>query len=286
VAVDREQLSVRAGASFSTVPRGFIRWAGSKRALLPEIVQLLPESFGRYYEPFFGSGSLFFLLHPARATLSDACVELMNVYRGVVQDVDKVLEYLSRWKPERDLYYTIRDEESSDLVYSAARFIYLNKTCWNGLYRVNTSGRFNVPYGRPKTDGLIDEANLRGCAEVLERKRITLTTGDFARSLARAKAGDFAFLDPPYVTRHNNNGFIEYNERIFSWADQQRLANVATELVRRGVNVMITNALHGDVLDLYRGFNHVRVIRSSTLASDKAKRGRVEEAIIWSYPES
>jgi DNA adenine methylase len=284
--VNREALLPRAAASFSAVPRGFIRWAGSKRSLLPEIVSRLPDEFGRYYEPFFGSGSLFFLIQPRRARLSDACGELMRTYQAVASSAEKVLTHLSSWAPNRDFYYEIRDVDAGQPDYLAARFIYLNKACWNGLYRVNGDGRFNVPYGRPKTDGLIDANNLRACSEALARTGVSLTHGDFQKQLRYAREGDFAFLDPPYVTRHNNNGFIEYNEQIFSWKDQQRLADVAHELVNKGVKVMITNALHGDVLDLYRGFQHVAVVRASTLASDKTKRGRVEEAIIWSYPES
>lgn len=276
---------IRARESFSTMPRSFIRWAGSKRILLPEIVKLLPKAFNTYYEPFLGSGSLFFLLQPRRARLGDACSDLIETYQTIASDVDAVLAYLEGWRPDREFYYKLRDSVPISEAHAAARFIYLNKTCWNGLYRVNSSGKFNVPYGRPRSDNLIHAQNLRTCAALLSRRDVKLKTRGFAQALKYANAGDFVFLDPPYVTGHNNNGFIEYNEQLFSWADQRRLAAIARRLANRGVLVMVTNAHHPDVLELYPEFTVREVCRSSTIASDKRKRRQVTEAIIYSYSE-
>jgi DNA adenine methylase len=211
---------------------------------------------------------------------------LIRTYQAVADNPQAVLDHLGNWRPDKDFYYKLRDSPvpANDPAYSAARFIYLNKTCWNGLYRVNGAGKFNVPYGRPKTDNLIDPENLVTCAANLAGPDVTLSVCDFADSLEAVRSGDFVFLDPPYLTRHNNNGFVEYNEQIFSWSDQQRLAKIANDLVATGASVMVTNALHQDVLDLYEGFNVAQVERSSTIASDNSRRGRVTEAVLYRNP--
>ena len=230
-----------------------------------------------------GSASLFFLLRPERAFLGDSCTELVETFRAVRDNPQAVLRYLRPLKPDREVFYTIRSTRSTARFKRAAEFIYLNKTCWNGLYRVNARGEFNVPYGRPKTDNLVDASNLIACAEALAGEGVALAAGDFETALAQVARGDLVFLDPPYVTRHNNNGFIDYNERLFSWADQVRLAHHAHDLVDRGAHVLVTNAFHSDVLDLYRDFNMMPLSRASTLASNVSKRGRVTEALFWSH---
>jgi DNA adenine methylase len=165
VRVDPDEVGERAALALSATPRPFLRWAGSKRALLPHIVEALPSSYRVYYEPFLGSGSLFFLLRPRRASLSDSCPELIQTFEAVQENAGAVLRYLNLWKPDRGRFYSMRSNRSKGRFKRAAEFIYLNKTCWNGLYRVNSRGEFNVPYGLPKTDQIIDEENLR---EVLD----------------------------------------------------------------------------------------------------------------------
>lgn len=281
--VDFGELQKRAALALSTTPRSFLRWAGSKRALLPHIVEALPSAYRVYHEPFLGSGSLFFLLRPQRALLSDSCVELIQTFGAVRDNAGAVLRYLRPLKPDRTVFYTIRSKRSSARFKRAAEFIYLNKTCWNGLYRVNSRGEFNVPYGLPKTDHVVDEANLVACGAALAPEGVRLQTGDFEGVLDGVQRGDLVFLDPPYVTRHNNNGFIDYNEQLFSWADQVRLARCAHDLAERGAHVLVANAFHSDVIDLYDGFNLLPIDRASTLASNAAKRSRVTEALFWSH---
>ncbi len=265
-------------------PRPFLRWAGSKRSLLREIIPQLPDQFGRYFEPFLGGGSLFFLLRPAKATLSDACGELIDTYKAVRDSVAAVSKYVHSMRPNRDEFYMIRGKRSKGRFKRAAEFIYLNKVCWNGLYRVNSSGQFNVPYGRPKSERIVDFTNLRSCSAALSRKGVKLAQCDFSRSLKSVTAGDLVYLDPPYVTMHNNNGFIDYNETLFSWKDQIRLANLAAELVARGAYVIVTNADHNELHELYSTFHRKKLQRWSTLASDKTSRGRVSEVLF--YPPS
>jgi DNA adenine methylase len=266
----------------SNEPRPFLRWAGSKNSLLSKIVPVLPPRFGSYFEPFLGGGALFFLLQPRRAVLGDTCAELIETFRAVRDDVSSVARFLSPLRPRKDEYYRIRDNRSSTRLKRAAEFIFLNKSCWNGLYRVNSHGEFNVPFGRPKTDFIVERTNLISCSQALRRRGVRLRVADFEAQLDDARPGDLVYLDPPYVTRHNNNGFVEWNQRLFSWADQERLARAAARLKKRGVNVIVSNANHRDILRLYPTFHSVEVSRRSTLASDKSKRGPVTEILLWS----
>lgn len=266
---------------FSAIPRPFLRWAGSKQALLQQIVPLLPKNYGRYYEPFLGSGALFFYLKPSRATLTDVSAELIGTWVGIRDHCKAIIDYLRPLKPNKKKFYQIRENRSTETDQNAAEFIYLNRTCWNGLYRVNSAGKFNVPYGAPKTDFIFDEENFRACCRLLNRRGITIRCADFEDAAAKARCGDLVFFDPPYVTKHNFNGFRDWNERLFSWSDQVRLATVSKRLVRRGVRVVVSNAEHEDIAALYRGFAQASLRRASTLASDSSKRGPTTEALFY-----
>jgi DNA adenine methylase len=280
--IDRTALGELASRPLSGQRRPFLRWAGSKRSLLTHIVPLLPNSYVRYWEPFLGSGSLFFLLQARDAVLSDSCGELVETFEAVRDDPEAIIKWLSDKKPDREFYYTLRANRSPDAVSRAAEFIYLNRTCWNGLYRVNARGDFNVPYGKPKTDKLIDPENIYACSASLRTAQ--LMTCDFEEAVHEVEPGDLVFFDPPYVTSHNNNGFVDYNEQIFSWKDQERLASLALRLVARGAHVVVANAAHQPVLDLYRGFVAISYDRASTLAGDSKRRGRVNEVLLYSAP--
>jgi DNA adenine methylase len=280
--LDSGAVLARASSPLSATPRAFLRWAGSKRLLLPHIVPLLPARYGTYYEPFLGGGSLFFLLQPSKALLSDTCGDLIETFDAVRANVRAVLRHLVPLRPNRSFYYTIRSRRSTGQYKRAAEFIYLNKTSWNGLYRVNSHGLFNVPYGRPKTDNIIDSVNLRACATALNKPGVRLTCVDFEEALADACRNDLVFLDPPYVTRHNNNGFVDYNKRLFCWDDQIRLANTARRLASKGARVIVANALHEELLQMYDSFTVFPITRRSTLASDSSRRGTVVEALLVS----
>lgn len=258
----------------------FLKWAGSKRLLLDQILPHVPGEFGRYYEPFLGSGALFFALQPKSARLSDANEALMKVYISVRDEAGEVHEHANAHERTREAYYELRDRSFGHPAEAAGAFIYLNKMCFNGLYRVNLKGRFNVPWGAPKSDFVTGLDHLRSCQAVLRRPGVTLATGDFDANLRRAAAGSLVFLDPPYVTRHNRNGFVHYNEKIFSWSDQQRLASTAEKLRRRGAHVLVTNALHADVLSLYPNFESHAMSRFSHIAGSRDKRGPVHEALL------
>lgn len=279
--INVDDLRDRASRMASAQPRAYLRWAGSKRALLAHFLDVLPRRFGTYWEPFLGSGALFFLLEPHRAVLSDACGDLIETHAAVRDNVNAIIRHLQSMPVSKEDFYGIRAKRGRGWCRRAAEFIYLNKLCWNGLYRVNAEGTFNVPYGRPKTDFLADYENLRACSRALSRPGVRLDVADFERVRRECRLRDLVFFDPPYVTRHNNNGFVDYNQRLFSWADQERLAKVARALGRRGVHVLVTNANHKDVIDLYTGFKKKIITRSSTIASNSSFRGSVREVLLY-----
>ncbi|MEX1229993.1 MAG: Dam family site-specific DNA-(adenine-N6)-methyltransferase [Planctomycetaceae bacterium] len=265
--------------------RPFLRWAGSKQLLLAKFAPYLPKSFGTYFEPFLGSGALFFQLQPRTAKLSDLCSDVIHTFCAVRDNVNSVSSYIARLSVNRETYYDVRAKRARGRLKRAAEFIYLNHTCWNGLYRVNLNGDFNVPFGNPKTTRLLDTENLRRCSVALNAARTSIECQDFEAAVKSATKGDFVYFDPPYVTGHNNNGFIEYNEYIFSWLDQQRLADVCRMLRNQGVFVLVSNACHEPLLKLYDGFDVIKIERSSTLAADKTKRHRITEALIIGDPK-
>lgn len=201
----------------------------------------------------------------------------MRTYNAVKASPDEVFAQISRWTVDKESYYEVRRLEADTDVVAAAQFIYLNKTGWNGLYRVNRQGKFNVPYGLPKSSNVTPLATLQAASAALQHASIS--HGDFENSLSSAVAGDLVFVDPPYVTSHNNNGFIEYNEKLFSWDDQVRLAALCTRLAEAGVHIIATNAAHDAVRALYRDFRVTEFSRYSTLAGKSENRRTVSELI-------
>lgn len=222
-----ESRAVINGGSTGLTP--FLKWAGGKRWFIQNHAHVLPKRFGRYIEPFLGSGAVYFYLEPADAILSDVNVELINAY-SIVRNCRRLLESaLKRHHIAHSVqyYYSVRDCTPECRVERAARFIYLNRTCWNGLYRVNRRGHFNVPIGT-KTSVLLDSDDFASLSKCL--RSATVCVADFEESIDFARAGDFLFVDPPYTAKHNKNGFLKYNDKIFSWADQVRLSEALGKL--------------------------------------------------------
>ncbi|MEO1167752.1 MAG: Dam family site-specific DNA-(adenine-N6)-methyltransferase [Pseudomonadota bacterium] len=266
---------------FADKPRPFLKWAGSKQALLNQIIPNLPINYDRYFEPFLGGGALFLYEKPSHAKISDQSSDLVGVWCALRDDVEGVIHHLAELHPSRQKYYEIREERSADPIKYAAEFVYLNHTCWNGLYRVNSKGKFNVPFGKPKTGFIFDEENLRLCAKLLQQKEITIANCDFRESVSDANNNDFVYFDPPYVTKHNNNGFRDWNETLFSWSDQVALSAEAKRLAGIGVSVIVSNADHEDIVELYPDFAVKRFERSSTLSSNAKFRGKVGEVLLF-----
>jgi DNA adenine methylase len=256
----------------------FLRWAGGKRWLATEVSRLLPNSFNNYFEPFLGGGSVFFSMLPASSYLSDVSRELIDVYLAVRDYPEKLIEIVSEWPNTPEQYYSVRSSRPSNPVAAAARVLYLNRTCWNGLYRVNRRGEFNVPYGRTAGRKLLDEPNLFLVSRALAQA--TLTSHDFEIAIEAAGEGDFVYLDPPYTAMHSTNGFRRYNDRIFSWEDQVRLAAAAQRLKSRGCYVVVSNASHAEVRELYPGFSALPLSRKSLIAGNPRYRSDTGEVLL------
>lgn len=259
----------------------FLKWAGGKRQLLPHLLEQAPDAFGTYHEPFVGGGALFFALGPERAVLSDLNERLIRTYAAVRDDVEAVIERLAGYPHEREFFDRLRAAEidSGSDVDVAAWLIYLNKTAYNGLYRVNRMGRFNAPFGRYENPNICDAEALRACSAALAGSQ--LHHEDFAAVLGRAAAGDFVYFDPPYAPLSLTANFTNYTHHGFSAHDQVRLRDVARELKARGVRVMLSNSNAEHVRALYAdGFTTVEVAATRLINSRADRRGHVTELIL------
>jgi DNA adenine methylase len=265
----------------SVIP--FLKWAGGKRWLASRIINLIPHDHSRYLEPFLGSGAVYFTLGPRRAVLSDVNSELIETYQTIKSDWVKVQEELAlhHRRHSKEYYYRMREMKPRTAHTKAARFIYLNRTCWNGLYRVNLKGKFNVPIGT-KTNVLLESDNFEVTSNALQSAEIRCA--DFEATIDSATKGDVIFADPPYTVHHNHNGFIKYNEQIFSWEDQVRLHESLQRAIGRGAKVILTNANHESVRNLYKHeFELQAMSRKSVIAGSTQARKSYEELLITSF---
>jgi DNA adenine methylase len=258
----------------------FLKWAGGKRWLAASYAELLPRHFRRYFEPFLGGGAVFFSMTPESAVLSDLNERLVRCYDQIKQHPDRfsALMRMHQRKHSRLYYYEVRSKKLRSPLQKAAQFLYLNRTCWNGLYRVNLDGVFNVPVGT-KNSVIFEGESFADYAAVLQGTE--LVACDFEETIDRAKKGDFLFVDPPYTVKHNFNGFAKYNEQIFRWADQVRLRKALDVAAARGVKILLSNAHHESVIELFSDLGKVHIVnRSSILAADSRYRSRVTEIAI------
>lgn len=257
----------------------FLKWAGGKRWLISSGQFPTPPKFDRFVEPFLGSAAVYFSLRPKKALLSDVNAELIMLYKQI-KKAPKALQRLMD-KHQRNhsdaYYYRIRAQRPETHLESAARFLYLNRTCWNGLYRVNLKGEFNVPIGT-KDSVVLESDDFGELAKFL--KGASLKCSDFEAIVDDCEEGDFLYVDPPYTVQHNFNGFLKYNERIFTWADQTRLRDALVRAKKRGVAIALTNADHASIHDLYGTFGeYCQLERYSVLAGDASKRRKTTEAL-------
>lgn len=258
----------------------FLKWAGGKRWLASRYPHLFAETFERYVEPFLGSGAVFFHLAPRKALLSDSNHELINAYKCVRSHAEDIDRHLLRLQERHNatLYYKTREAQPATSLDRAVRFLYLNRTCFNGLYRVNRAGQFNVPIGS-KTEVAYPTGQLAQVASAL--KGASLKSSDFEIVIDGTGKDDLLFLDPPYTVMHNNNNFIKYNAHLFSWADQERLAKAVRRAAARGAHVILSNADHESVRGLYKGFGtHLRLERSTVLAAGASHRCATTELLV------
>ncbi|MEQ9323788.1 MAG: Dam family site-specific DNA-(adenine-N6)-methyltransferase [Polyangiaceae bacterium] len=262
--------------------RPYLKWAGGKRSLLPQLLPHLPERFRRYHEPFVGSAALFFHLAPKKAWLSDTNERLVRTYRGLRDDPDGVIERLRRFPHDKEFFLRKRQENIDDAgdTELAAWFIYLNKTGYNGLYRVNSKNVFNVPFGSYKRPKICDEPRLRACAGRLANVEIEVR--DFEAAADRARKGDLVYFDPPYVPLSATSSFTSYTRHGFGPPEQERLRDTALRLVERGVHVVISNSSAPLVRELYAGsaFELIEIAARRSINSRGDRRGAVVELLL------
>jgi DNA adenine methylase len=272
-----------------------VKWAGGKSRLLGELLQRVPTRFRTYAEPFAGGAALFFALASEvdgkardrrsfeKAWLADQNEDLIACYRAVRDDVGAVIEALRAYRYDRDLFYETRDRETAGMsdVERGARLLFLNRTCFNGLWRVNASGKFNVPFGRYKNPRILDEDSLNAASRAL--KGTKLVNGDFREITKKLRAGDFVYLDPPYVPLSKTAAFTAYGKDGFSHLEQERLARELHDLKKRGVMAMLSNADTKETRALYKGFSLTVVPVRRPINSDPTKRGATSELIVTTY---
>lgn len=257
----------------------FIRWAGGKRWLTHIIDDIIQVNFDNYYEPFLGSAAIFFQILPEKTSfLSDINDDLINTYNQIKYEPTELIEKIIKFKKNKKEYYRIRKTKFVSDIDKAAQFIYLNKTSFNGIYRVNSSGDYNVPYGYRKKVKIFDSENIIEVSKILQK--CDIFTSDFEKALSNVKANDLVFLDPPYTVAHENNGFIHYNQKLFSWDDQKRLANVINSIIEKKAYYILTNAVHSNILSLFGKITKpITVNRASTVGGIGASRKKVNEYI-------
>ncbi|MDY0139074.1 MAG: Dam family site-specific DNA-(adenine-N6)-methyltransferase [Candidatus Izemoplasmatales bacterium] len=271
----------------------FVKWAGGKTQLLEMIEKHLPEKFNRYFEPFVGGGALLFKIQPKSFSINDMNSELICVYECFQNDglfsslKEKLIEHEK--KHNEDYYYKVREEDKNPLFLAlpkedrASRMIYLNKSCFNGLYRVNSKGYFNVPFGKKDKVNCFDRDNFESLRQFFKSRKAVITNCDFEEAVKNAKAGDFVYFDPPYDTWDDKDSFTSYDKNAFGKDEQVRLANVYKQLSKKGVYVMLSNHNTSFIRELYSDF-HINVIPAKRMINANGKgRGSVEEVLITNY---
>lgn len=273
---------VRTSLRLNAPPAPFIKWAGGKGQLLHALVSRLPVSFGTYIEPFIGGGALFFAVSPPRSILCDLNGELMEAYTAVRDNPEALIQELDCLAISKAEFLRIRSSAPETAISRAARFVYLNKTCYNGLYRVNKAGRFNVPFGKwTKPPRLYDRATIEADSAAL--RDAELLCGDFEIATQRAKPGDFVYFDPPYIPTSATAHFTSYTRGGFGMEEQQRLAREYRRLDRIGVAALLSNSETPATRELYAGFRLTAVPATRAINSKANRRGAITELLVTNY---
>src|SRR5690554_2112838 len=270
-----------------------VKWAGGKRQLLEKLIEFMPTKFNNYFEPFVGGGALLFELMPAKATINDVNKELLAIYKSLEKEdsYKLMLEELDIHEKNHseEYYYLVREQDRKPGFFDlpiwqrAARTIYLNKSCYNGLYRVNSKGYFNVPSGKKKTVKTYEIDNMDIIHKYFSSESIRILEGDFEEAVADAKEGDFVYFDPPYDPFKDKNSFTAYTKYDFTKEDQIRLSELFKNLSSKGVYVMLSNHNTKFINELYSGFNINVVYAKRMINSNSNGRGNIEEVIITNY---
>ena len=264
-----------------------VKWVGGKRQLMFELLKNMPTKYNRYFEPFIGGGALFFELQPENAYISDMNEELINLYSVVRDDVDGLIEDLEKHEVSKEYFLNIRNIDRTKMfsklsnIKRASRFIYLNRTCFNGLYRVNSQGQFNVPFGNYSNPRIIDENNLKNCSELLKNTEIKVA--DFSEILTKVQKGDFVYFDPPYVPLNDTSSFTSYTKAGFDIDMQFKLRDVCDELDSMGVKFMLSNSDTKLVNELYSNYEIKKVFATRAVNANADGRGKITEVLVRNY---
>lgn len=264
-----------------------VKWVGGKRQLMYELEINMPKTYNRYFEPFIGGGALFFYLQPDNAYISDMNEELINLYQVVRDNVDELITDLQKHDISKEYFMEIRNIDRTEEyqnwsnIQKASRFIYLNRTCFNGMYRVNSKGEFNVPFGHYKNPRILDENNLINCSNLLQRTEIK--HADFSEILKKVKKGDFVYFDPPYVPLSETSSFTSYTKYGFDMDMQLSLRDVCDELDSMGVKFLLSNSDTQFVNELYENYNIKKVFASRQINANADGRGKITEVLVRNY---
>ena len=269
-----------------------LKWVGGKRQLLPEIKKHIPK-YNTYYEPFVGGGAVMFELQPSNIVINDINLELMNVYSVIKNNVDDLIKELSnnkKYANNSESFYTIRELDREPKKYNkltgiekAARILYLNKTCYNGLYRVNSLGEFNSPFGNYKNPNINNEITLKAVSKYFNEANIKFMNTDFEKAIKNAKKGDFVYFDPPYAPISKTSNFTGYNEGGFGESEQERLKRVCDKLNDKGVKFLLSNSDCEYIRNLYKDYKIVTIRAKRSINSNGDGRGTVSEVLIKNY---
>ncbi|MGI6743044.1 MAG: DNA adenine methylase [Eubacteriales bacterium] len=271
-----------------------LKWVGGKRQLLDEIIPLIPKKITSYVEPFVGGGAVLFDLQPKKAIINDLNEELINVYRVVKENPDELLSLLEKHDElnSEEYYYAIRkldrkdDYNSMSDVGKAARIIYLNKTCFNGLFRVNQAGQFNSPYGRYKNPNIVNKPAILAMSKYFNNNDIKILNGDYKQALKNLRKGAFVYFDPPYLPVSTSSSFTGYTENGFSFKEQEELKKECDKLNDRGIRFLLSNSEHPSIRELYKNYDIITVKARRSINSMGDKRGEINEVLVRNYGEN
>ena len=264
-----------------------VKWVGGKRQLMFELLKNMPKSYNRYFEPFIGGGALFFELQPQNGYISDMNEELINLYSVVRDNVYELIDDLNKHEVSKEYFLKIRNLDRTEKynslsdVKKASRFIYLNRTCFNGMYRVNSQGQFNVPFGNYKNPRIVDTGNLINCSNLL--KNTEICCADFSEILNKVQKDDFVYFDPPYVPLNETSSFTSYTKDGFDLDMQFKLRDVCDELDSMGVMFMLSNSDTKLVNELYSNYEIKKVFASRAINANGSGRGKITEVLVRNY---
>lgn len=269
----------------------FLKWVGGKRQLIPSIVDLLPKNIKElnYVEPFIGGGAVLFHLQPKNAVINDFNEELVNVYNVIKNNLAELIIDLKKHDNNADYFYEIRGLDRTEkfkdltLIQRASRIIYLNKTCFNGLYRVNNAGEFNAPFGRYKNPNIVNEPTLKAVNKYLNNNNVVIRSGDYANILEELDNRSFVYLDPPYHPISESSNFTGYIQGGWNIFDQTRLRDACNDLNEKGIKFLLSNSSSPQIRDLYKKYTIVTVKANRAINSNGTERGEVDEVLIRNY---